>query len=134
MKKYLILLILTTLFISCHTQSKIINDMPESLVCHHYKILENGYFSFLLKDEVSFRVLRYHYSINKNANTILCSALPEESLDLDSIYDYRWKTSESFKRSHIGTWREQFFNRFSDNFLDLPNDEKLLLFEKLSKQ
>ena len=134
MKKIILLSLLTVLFVSCRTQSNIVRDSSETLITHQCKVAKQGYFLFLKKEGPSFKVLTYYYFINKKTNTVSCRAFPEKIVEANQLENYHWKTSEGFMSSATKIWREKCFNYFSEDFVDISNDEKLTLLDELSKQ
>ena len=108
--------------------------MHETLITHHCKIMKHGYFYFLSKHGASFKIQSYHYSINKKTNTVTCTDFYEKIVEPEELPDYYWKTSEDFNRSNKGSWREKYYEYFSENFLSLSNDDKLKIIDELSKR
>jgi hypothetical protein len=79
--------------------------------------------------------LVYWYSIDIKNKKVTCSKHSQiYSASGEGKYSkhLNFKTAEHFKREQSNTWREKYFKCFDDRFLEMTNQEKIDLLNKLS--
>lgn len=141
MKKKYITLILSILpfFIGCKEKKLYVNAnvaKQETLISLESKTINYGNLLFLKyidKGKVSFLV--YEYLVDKECQKIDCEKIREVEYDVnDKIIDKPWSTSNQFKEGvRCSSW-EKYFTCFSENFLDLTNDEKIKLLDEIASK
>lgn len=105
----------------------------EALIAIQCKMMKHGTISILSGKDSNVRLTVYHYSISLSERTAYCSIMydvtnPEPEL----VNSYTWRTDNDLKKREKGTWRETYFRCFSEDFLDLSNEEKKELLDSLS--
>ena len=123
---------------NCNTTSIIGLSKGETLMTTNYKVIDHGYFIFLVFiNDAEVKELIYHYSIDIKNKKVACFKNSETVYNIRDKKDYlkslRVKTAEEFKHLQINTWREKYYICFSENFLDKANDEKIALLNQLCK-
>jgi len=109
----------------------------EVLLANNYKVIQHGYFTFLVfVNEDMVKELVYVYSIDVNENNVTCSKSSEKIYSISGngryLKNLNFKTTKNFKDTHNNTWREKYYSCFADDFLDITNDKKIDLLNKLS--
>jgi hypothetical protein len=124
---------------SATTAIDLSNSNHETLIASNYKVIEHGYFTFLVfVKENEVKELVYSYSINIKDKKVWCSKSSEKIYNISGTNRYSkditLRTAEEFRDSQVNSWREKYYACFADNFLDMTNDEKMDLFNSLEKK
>jgi len=142
MKRNLFLFLLSLSCIgltSGNTISAIDVAKGETLMLSGYKVIEHGNFIFIVfVNDTAIKELVYFYSIDVKNKKVTCSKGSEKIYNIQDKRQYlksqRFQTAKEFERSQTNTWREKYYACFSDNFLEMTNDEKIDLLNKLSEK
>jgi hypothetical protein len=140
MKKLFIAIIITILS-SClsHTEINVKNvkNLDETMIAIYTKITKHGSIHFYRKINPStIQFIVYQYSINVEQQKVYCVTIRNDSVDISKIPDtltIRGLTSEDFNKRLKGKPVEKYYKCFSDNFLDMSNNEKIKLLDSLSQ-
>lgn len=138
MKNVVIIISILTLLISCKVTNisvKADTVKQETLIAIHSKIQDYGTLYFLKNNGDNAIFIQYEYKTDTISKKAKCRKIREIECELnDEIIDkYMWYTADSFKKEvQIPSW-EKSFNCIFENFLELTNDEKMSLFENLSR-
>ena len=123
----------------CYNRGGVYSEaaMQETLVSPIMgKILKSGVMSFLLYENNTYRIIKYDCQIDLNRKSVICRKYKDEVIDIKGKERYpEWYTAESFKKyiERSSTY-QKYYKCFSEDFLDLSNDEKLKLIDELSKR
>ena len=123
----------------CYNRGGVYSEaaMQETLVSPIMgKILKSGVMSFLLYENNTYRIIKYDCQIDLNRKSVICRKYKDEVIDIKGKERYPgWYTAESFKKyiERSSTY-QKYYKCFSEDFLDLSNDEKLKLIDELSKR
>ena len=137
MKNFLFIFFASFLLISCNSTSKLIelSNKGETLINSYYKkSITNGYFVFLVfENEMEVRELQFSYYIRTKSNRVTIHTTRDT---LYNIRDYKKKfdlfaTGEKFKKRQVNTWREKYYKYFAEDFLDMTNNEKIDLLNRI---
>jgi hypothetical protein len=111
------------------------NNLQESvLIKHSCKIINHGYFSFLIKDNDNFSKIVFSYNINLKENSFSVgfvsrdTLLSSDRINNESIDDFF--ESDKWNKKIMGTVAEKNFLIFHRDFLIWNNKEKLNFFMK----
>lgn len=107
----------------------------EVLIATLYKEIDNGYIIFLTTVGDELKEITYSYSINTLNKKVTCSRLREvvynNSEWKKSMNSFRFNTADEFNKKNKKSWREKYYKCFADDFLDMTNDEKIKLLDKI---
>ena len=108
-------------------------SLNETLISTHYKLIEHGYLIFLVPlERYQMKEIVYSYSINMKNRSVLCSNGQEKIFNIQDkrnyLKDHDFRTAKEFKQTNR---REKYYTCFSEDFLDMTNDEKIDLLNKL---
>lgn len=136
-KFYLLFFIL--LFYSCIVKNEYVYVSPEhveeeTLIINQSKIISRGYIYFLRKKEGKYELLSFSYRISLKQHTVDCTLRERKIYDIsDGIIPNRWLTADEFRRcKYYNSIFEEYYNCFIANFLELSNDEKIKVLERIS--
>ncbi len=109
--------------------------MQEPLFGMQCKIMEYGTIGFLSKNGSKYKLTYFNYSVNLSEKTVSCKEIEEITVEYESelAHSFSWFTSETLRKREKGTWKEKYFKCFSDEFLDMSNEDKIVLLKSLSK-
>ena len=142
MKIVAILLSFMLLFGGCLPQrdidaynKSVLPNMDETLIALESKILRSGTLFFLSRDGDAFKKTTFTYYIDIKKKQAFCTKEREKKFIIDENdipSGLCGLTAESFKQ--IEKDREDYFNCFAMNFLDMSNDEKIKVLEEIAKR
>ena len=99
------------------------------------KIITNGVIHFLRYENDTIRIISYYCQIHEKSKTVCCQRV-EDSNSFMSTNNYSGFYTTSLFKSHIEknpSWK-RYYNCFSENFLDLTNDEKIKVLEEIASR
>lgn len=136
--RVLLICFLSFILIGCYSYNTGVPPemaQKETLLFYYSKIIWTGDICFLHYEDGVYKKIQYGYRIRLKEKSVSCTKKNEEVIDINSYKDERivFYTSESFK-NHIKESSLKYYKCFSDDFLDLSNDEKITLLDSLSKQ
>ena len=105
----------------------------ETLIRLYAKIVTSGTLEFLRYEDGCYHLLVYTYRLDKKNNMAYCTFRGEKQYkeDEDSSLGC-WGTSSEFKQFNKSN--NPYFRYFSDDFLELSNEEKIRVLDKISKR
>jgi hypothetical protein len=122
---------------SCCATSIMEFNSNETLIVNHSKVIQHGFFTFIVFiNDKEVKELVYIYSIDIKNKKVTCSKSSEQIYSVSDKNRYLrnldFRTAENFKSTQNNTWREKYYSCFADNFLDMTNDDKIKLLNRLS--
>lgn len=137
--KTLLIVVIMFFFPRCQTSSHIsymTSDYAkeETLILLYSKIIDRGSFYFLSDNGTTCRLTVYSYHFDKKTKKTSYSKIRVEDYNFEDscVKNLSWLNADLFKTQFLNN--EYFKQIFPPNFLDLSNDEKMSLFENLSRQ
>ncbi len=120
--------------ISCSKGTLVTNQQQAvSLIQLRCKIIDHGYLSFIISQNDKISHIVYSYSINKKENKAYVSLNKKSVLSNEDLKSFNnHKTSLEWAKAQKDSYREKYFKVFHDNFLDMSNEEKILLLDSLT--
>lgn len=102
------------------------------------KIITNGVISFLRYENDTLRMIRYSCQMQEKTKTAHCQKLESKVWDIPHASPNSFSgfyTSTLFK-AHVEKKPvlKKYYNCFSENFLDLTNDEKIKLLDEIASK
>lgn len=139
MRQVMYILLLFFLSINCASTAKTKYYGNETLICVNYKMPQSGFFRFLVFiNENEMMLIDYVYSVNNNYKNATCSKMSEKKFNISEKNKYlsnlNFKTANEFKQELHNSLLEKYFKYFSENFLDMNNDEKIELLNKIERE
>ena len=103
----------------------------ETLVLHYYDKKDNGgKFYFLREYGDKCELIKYSYKVDIKTGKIYCdSRSSEQKMIEDKSIPRKWDTATSFRMDNKS--KEKYWNYFSANFLNLSNDDKIEVLDKI---
>ena len=101
----------------------------ETLITIENKTPRYGLIEFLKVEEDKFRMLTYSYLVDYKTNTLHCTMLSNELYSFDSeAVQKSWMTTSELRKQK---YYESCFKLIYDKFLDLSNDKKIELLNRI---
>ena len=110
-------------------------NMNETLIALQAKILKSGTLYFFSRNGEVFKETSFTYYIDIKKKQAFCTKERKKNFIIDENdipSGLSGLTAESFKQ--IEKDREDYFNCFAMNFLDMSNDEKIKVLEEIAKR
>ena len=106
----------------------------EMLVRLEAKIITSGTLEFLRYEDGEYHLRVYTYRLDKKNNTAYCTFRGEKQYkeDEEASLDRYWMTSSEFEQFNKSL--DPYFGCFSKDFLELSNEEKIKVLDKISKR
>lgn len=106
----------------------------EMLVKLYAKIITSGTLEFLRYEDGKYYLSVCTYRLDKKNNIAYCTFRGEKQYkeDEEASLDRYWMTSAEFNQFHKSL--DSYFRCFSDDFLELSNEEKIRVLDKISKR
>ena len=106
----------------------------ETLIRLYAKIITSGTLEFLRYEDGCYHLSVYTYRLDKKNNMAYCTFRGEKQYkeDEEASLDRYWMTSAEFNQFHKSL--DSYFRCFSDDFLELSNEEKIKVLDKISKR
>ena len=105
----------------------------EMLVKLYAKIITSGTLEFLRYEDGKYYLSVYTYRLDKKNNIAYCTFRGEKQYKEDEASNLGgWGTSSEFKQFNKSN--DPYFRCFSDDFLELSNEEKIKVLDKISKR
>ena len=110
----------------------------ETLIKLYAKIIWNGSLYFLSNKNGNYEMSVYTYRLDKKNKTAYCTFWEKRTLtaediinnNLNNIPQNYWMTASEFQKQK----NLEVFNYFSDDFLELSNDDKINVLNNISKR
>ena len=97
------------------------------------KIITSGTLEFLRYEDGCYHLLVYTYRLDKKNNIAYCTFRGEKQYKEDEASNLGgWGTSSEFKQFNKSN--DPYFRYFSEDFLELSNEEKIKVLDKISKR
>ena len=107
----------------------------EPLIKLYAKIITNGTIEFLRYENGDYRLSVYTYRLDMRKSTPYCTLRSDTLYKKEDLINIgrgnNWMTSSMFRQVEN---HEPYFRCFSEDFLELSNDEKIEVMNNLSKR
>lgn len=128
-----LIMLVFLVFISCTESIVVANrQQPFTLIKCKYKIIDNGYFSFIVSGNKA-ELVEYSYNINPKSNKAYVSLYKKSILTNEEFRNLKdYKTSLEWAKAQKDSYREKYFKVLHDKFLLMSNEDRILLLDSLA--
>ena len=116
-----------------YTDYKAVEDEP--LIRIYTKNMKSGVIEFIKINENEISLTQFSYYIDNKKKDVTCYKFGNMILSsTDERLNGLWMTTEMFIHNEGHKKKEAYWTCFSDDFIDVTNDEKIKILDELSRR